>query len=113
MNKPTVFAAAALIALASLSPSGARAGDDGALAAGIIGGLAVGALAGSAIASTDRGPIYVYDAPPYVRRAKPRVRVYHYFTAPRYSHHDDDYDASSPDYSSGYHDGYHDAVSEW
>ncbi len=113
MKKPVVFAAASLIALASLAPSGARAGGDGALAAGIIGGLAVGALAGSALANTERGPTYVYDAPTYVRPARPRVRVYHHYTVPRYSHYYDDYDTGISDYQSGYHDGYHDAASEW
>lgn len=106
MKKPVLIASAALIALGTLSPSRAHAGD-GAVAAGIIGGLAVGALAGSAIANSHRSPVYVYDDPPVYR---PRVRVYRYYEAPYYSGYSY---GPSYSYSSGYHDGYNDAAWGW
>ncbi|MHC2625416.1 hypothetical protein ACVIW2_007448 [Bradyrhizobium huanghuaihaiense] len=106
MKKPALMGAAALIAMISLSPTRAHAGD-GAIAAGIIGGLAVGALAGSAIANPHRAPVYVYDGAPVYR---PRVRVYRYYEAPYYSGYDHDSDYG---YSSGYRDGYNDAASDW
>lgn len=80
MRKPVLIAAAALIAVTTLSPSRALAGD-GAIAAGINGGLAVGALAGNAIANSHRAPVYVFDDYPVHR---PRVHVYRYYEAPYY-----------------------------
>ncbi|CCE06267.1 conserved exported hypothetical protein [Bradyrhizobium sp. STM 3843] len=110
MNKPVVIAAAALIAVASFSPTGAKAGDGGAIAAGVIGGLAVGALAGSAIANSRRAPAYVYDDDHvYVPAYRRRVRVYRYYEVPSYS----GYEYPGYDYSTGYHDGYYDASSGW
>jgi hypothetical protein len=106
MNKPVVIAAAALLAAASFSPSGAQARDrGGALAAGVIGGLAVGALAGAAIANSHRAPVHVYDDDSYVPAYRPKVRVYNYYEAPSYSGYGY---YSGYDYSSGYHDGYRD-----
>jgi hypothetical protein len=110
MNKSVVIAAAALIAVASFSPSGAQAGDGGAIAAGVIGGLAVGALAGSAIANSHRAPVYVYeDQHAYVPSYRRRVHVHRYYEVPAYS----GYDYPDYDYSSGYRDGYYDASSDW
>ena len=106
MKKLVLIGAAALIAVTSLSPTRAFAGD-GAIAAGIIGGLAVGALAGSAIANSHRAPVYVYDDYPVYR---PRVRVYRHYEAPYYSGYGYD---SNYGYSSGYRDGYSDAASDW
>ncbi|PIT01001.1 hypothetical protein TSA1_09715 [Bradyrhizobium nitroreducens] len=107
MKKQALIGAAALIAMTSLSPTRAHAGD-GAIAAGIIGGLAVGALAGSAIANSHRAPAYVYDDEPvYQPRGR---RVYRYYEAPYYSGHGYD---SGYGYSSGYRDGYNDAASDW
>ena len=104
MKKTALIGAAALIAMASLTPIRAHAGD-GAIAAGVIGGLAVGALAGSAIANSHRAPAYD-DEPVY----RPRVRVYRYYEAPYYSGYSYD---SGYGYSSGYRDGYNDAASDW
>lgn len=114
MQKPVVVAAAALIAVASLSSSGAHAGDrGGAIAAGVIGGLAVGALAGAAIANTHRAPAYIYEGYPVYR---PAARVYRYYETPYYSG-SGYYGYSSGyygyGYSSGYRDGYNDAAWGW
>lgn len=74
MNKAAAIAIAALMSVASFSTD-ARAGDGGALAAGVIGGLAFGALAGAAIAHPHR-PAYVYEDYGYVPTYRYR-RVYH------------------------------------
>lgn len=100
------IAAAALVAVTSLSPSRVQAGD-GAIAAGIIGGLAIGALAGNAIANSHRAPVYVYDDYPVYR---PRVHVYRYYEAPYYPSYSY---YSGYSYSSGYRDGYNDAAWGW
>jgi len=52
----TALTAAAILGIAAVaSPQPAKAGDGGAIAAGVIGGLAAGAIIGSAAAS---GPYY-------------------------------------------------------
>lgn len=113
MNKRLVIAAAAMIAVASLSPSGAQARDrSGAIAAGVIGGLAFGALAGAAIANSHRSPVYVYDDD-YVPVYRSPVRTYHYYGGPYYSGYYGYSYGSGYGYSSGYQDGYSDAVSGW
>jgi hypothetical protein len=62
------LAAAGLTASLVSAPSEARAGDGGAIAAGIIGGLAAGALIGSAAAGppvyVTPGPVYAVPPPP-------------------------------------------------
>jgi hypothetical protein len=89
MKKPAIIAAIALIELGALSPA-ARAGDGGAIAAGVIGGLAVGALAGAAIADAHRPPSLVYrdydDV--IVYRPRRRIHVYRYEEPPYYVYHD-------------------------
>jgi hypothetical protein len=88
MKRPIIIAAIALIELGALSPE-ARAGDDGAIAAGVIGGLAVGALAGAAIADANRPPAVVYDDYNYVTVYRPRrrIHVYRYEEPPYYGYH--------------------------
>lgn len=88
MKKPMIIVAVGLIGLASLS-SETRAGDDGAIAAGVIGGLAVGALAGAAIADANRAPAIVHDEEEYVTVYRPRrrIHVYHYDGSPQYVYH--------------------------
>ena len=65
MTKTSIFCAAvASVAVAMLAaPTGARADNSGAVAAGVIGGLAVGAMIGSA-AAANNGPYY-QPAPAY------------------------------------------------
>ena len=89
MNKPVIIAAIALIGFGSLS-SAARAGDGGAVAAGVIGGLAVGALAGAAIADANRPPAVVYHDDDYVTVYRPRrrIHVYRYEEPPYYGYYD-------------------------
>ena len=59
------LAAAGLTASLVAVPIEARAGDGGAIAAGIIGGLAAGAIIGSAAAAARRlAPAPVYAVPP-------------------------------------------------
>lgn len=93
MRKAAVLAIAALIGVGSFS-SGARAGDGGAVAAGVIGGLAFGALAGAAIADSQR-PAYVYEDYGYVPIYRHR-RAYRYYRPSEYY----------PTYGYGYHYGY-------
>ncbi|MEH2484125.1 hypothetical protein [Bradyrhizobium sp. AZCC 2230] len=83
MKRSTIFALVITVGLGS-SPSMARAGDGGAIAAGVIGGLALGAIAGSAIADPNPPPSAIYEGDDYVTvyRARPRIRVYHYETVP-------------------------------
>jgi hypothetical protein len=98
MKKPIIIAAIALIELGALS-SAARAGDGGAIAAGVIGGLAVGALAGAAIADANRPPAIVYEDDDYVTVYRPRrrIHVYRYEEPPSY----------------GYYRGYHHDYGAW
>lgn len=96
MKKAVVIAVAALMSVGSFS-SGARAGDGGAIAAGVIGGLAFGALAGAAIADSQR-PAYVYDDYRYGPAYRHSRRVYHYYYHPYYNY---DYDYY-PRYGYGY-----------
>lgn len=83
MKKSIIFALVITVGLGSL-PSMARADDGGAIAAGVIGGLALGAIAGAAIADPNPPPSAIYEDDDYatVYRARPRIRVYHYETAP-------------------------------
>ena len=60
MKKTAIIAMTMLMSVGAL-PSGARAGDGGAVAAGVIGGLVFGA----AIADSER-PFYVYEDHGYV-----------------------------------------------
>jgi hypothetical protein len=70
-----VLVAAATMAVA-LAPAPARAGNGGAVAAGVLGGLAVGAIVGSAAAQPRYyapAPVYVAPPPPscYWTRGEP------------------------------------------
>ena len=65
---------AALVAVATIAGSlavapAAKAGDGGAIAAGVAGGLIGGALLGGAIAASRPAPVYVAPAPTYVEEA--------------------------------------------
>ncbi len=86
MKKAAIVAIAALMSVGSIS-SEARAGDGGAIAAGVIGGLAFGALAGAAIADSQR-PAYVYDDYGYVPVYRHSRRAYRYYSYPSYSYDD-------------------------
>jgi len=56
---------AIVLGVAAATPAPAKAGDGGAIAAGVIGGLALGALAGSAAAGAYAPPpSYAYAPPP-------------------------------------------------
>jgi hypothetical protein len=100
MTKPVIIAAIALIGLGSLS-SAARAGDGGAVAAGVIGGLAVGALAGAAIADANRPPAVMHDDDEYVTVYRPRRRIHVYrYEEPQY-------------YGYDYHHGYRYDYGPW
>jgi|EndMetStandDraft_9_1072997.scaffolds.fasta_scaffold323755_1 hypothetical protein len=83
MKKSIIFALVTTVGLGSL-PSMARAGDGGAIAAGVIGGLALGAIAGAAITDPSPPPSAIYEGDDYVTvyRARPRIRVYHYESVP-------------------------------
>ena len=72
---PNHVAGSALLVTASLVavPIEARAGDGGAIAAGIIGGLAAGAIIGSAAA---RPPVVVAPAPVYAVPPPPPPTCY-------------------------------------
>jgi hypothetical protein len=67
------LAAAVLTATLVTVPIEARAGDGGAVAAGIIGGLAAGALIGSAVADP---PVVVAPAPVYALPPPPPPTCY-------------------------------------
>ena len=56
---------AALALVVAAAPTGAQAGDRGAVAAGVIGGLAAGAIIGGAIANSAPPPPAYYPAPAY------------------------------------------------
>lgn len=107
MRKLAVIVVAALGVVAL--PSGARAGDGGAIAAGVIGGLAIGTLTGAAIAGARPAPSYVYED--YAPRR--RSRVYRYYSYDP-SYYDDDsgysYERTYYDPWSGhyYHESWHD-----
>jgi hypothetical protein len=65
---------AALVAVTTIAGSlavtpPAKAGDGGAIAAGVAGGLIGGALLGGAIAASRPAPVYVAPAPTYVEEA--------------------------------------------
>jgi len=85
MSKTLVtFAAAASFAVAAFAaPTSAQAGDNGALAAGIIGGLAVGTMIGAGAANNgpyyspgySPGPVY-YGGSAYPRCYMQRERVW-------------------------------------
>ncbi|MCC8984077.1 hypothetical protein HAP47_0031230 [Bradyrhizobium sp. 41S5] len=65
---------AALVAVTTIAGSlavapAAKAGDGGAIAAGVAGGLIGGALLGGAIAGARPAPVYVAPAPTYVEEA--------------------------------------------
>ena len=68
MKTVTALVAAGVIAAAAVTaPAPAQAGDEGAIAAGVIGGLAAGAIIGSAVAPRHSyayapGPVY-YGGP--------------------------------------------------
>jgi hypothetical protein len=63
-------------ALTAVSPP-ARAGDGGAIAAGILGGTALGFLAGTAAASPPPPPPPVYYAPVYAAPPPPPPRCWY------------------------------------
>lgn len=54
-----ILAAASFAAATASAPAPAQAGNEGAIAAGVVGGLAAGAIIGSAVASR---PVYAYPA---------------------------------------------------
>ena len=70
-----MVAAAATAAAVFSAPEPAQAGNEGAVAAGIVGGLAAGAIIGSAVASR---PVYAYPA----YRPVPGYVVYAGYGAP-------------------------------
>jgi hypothetical protein len=88
MRKSVIIAAIGLIGLAS-SSSETRAGDDGAIAAGVIGGLAIGALAGAAMTDANRPPAVAYGEDDYVTVYRPRrrIHVYHYEGSPYHGYY--------------------------
>jgi hypothetical protein len=60
------------VSLTSVMPA-AKAGDGGAVAAGVAGGLLGGALLGGAIAASRPAPVYVAPAPVYVEEPPCRM----------------------------------------
>ncbi|ACB95447.1 hypothetical protein [Beijerinckia indica] len=74
----TVAVAGIVVGLALAGTAPSKAGDGGAIAAGVIGGLALGALAGSAAAGAYAPP----PPPPYAAYAPPPPRV-HCWREPR------------------------------
>ncbi len=81
MNRFISITAAAALAVAAFSAP-VKAGDGGAVAAGVIGGLAAGALIGGAVANSQPryyappppAPVYVRPAPAYVEE-EPACRM--------------------------------------
>ena len=76
MTRGLIVLVAAATMAAALAPAPARAGNGGAVAAGVLGGLAVGAIVGSAAAQPRYyapAPVYVAPPPPscYWTRGQP------------------------------------------